>query len=298
MTTRALVLGGGGPVGIAWETGLVAGLAEKGVRLADADLIVGTSAGSMVGAQLALGRSAESMLASQRALGEQVKKSASESGDAGPGSASTGQLQPLFEMMQKAMTGEGDGNALRREIGAFALAAKTMPEEQWLGTFGFLLGAEWPEKRFIATAVDAESGEFIAWERGGAAELGRAVASSCTVPGIFPPVAIAGRRYIDGGMRSATNADLAAGHDVTVVVAVTAAMAAGPPAERSRAALEKELDVVRAKGAVALIVPDAASIEAFGPNLMDGTRRSGAADAGYAQGLAAAQEIAQTWSSD
>ena len=53
---RALVLSGGGPVGIAWQSGLTVGLAEQGVQLRDADLIVGTSAGSVVGAQIALGR--------------------------------------------------------------------------------------------------------------------------------------------------------------------------------------------------------------------------------------------------
>lgn len=62
--TRALVLGGGGPVGIAWESGLVAGLAEEGIDAGQADLIVGTSAGSAVGAQLAMGRTPQQMYAS------------------------------------------------------------------------------------------------------------------------------------------------------------------------------------------------------------------------------------------
>src|SRR5271154_1068147 len=63
MQTRALVLGGGGPVGIAWESGVLAGMAECGVDLAQADLICGTSAGSFVGAQLALGHTAASLVA-------------------------------------------------------------------------------------------------------------------------------------------------------------------------------------------------------------------------------------------
>ena len=292
MTTRALVLGGGGPVGIAWETGFIGGLASCGVLLSEAELIIGTSAGSMVGAQLALGRSPESMLASQRALGEQTRKAASETGDAGPGSASMAELQPLFERMQKVMSGEGDAEALRREIGAFALAAKTMPEEQWLGTFGFLLGAEWPEKRFVATAVDAEDGSFKMWDRDSGLELGRAVASSCTVPGIFPPVLINGRRYIDGGMRSATNADLAAGYGKVVVVAVTAG--ANVP-ERLRAGLDRELEKIRESGEAELIVPGQPSVEAFGPNLMDGSRRSAAVEAGFEQGITEAPRLSAWW---
>ena len=68
--TRALVLGGGGPVGVAWEVGLIAGLEQEGVRLADADLFVGTSAGSIVGAMLALGRPTAELLATQHVIAD------------------------------------------------------------------------------------------------------------------------------------------------------------------------------------------------------------------------------------
>ena len=70
MTTKALVLGGGGPVGIAWETGLLAGLAEGGIDLSHADYILGTSAGAFVGAQLAMGRSPAKLVATILARGK------------------------------------------------------------------------------------------------------------------------------------------------------------------------------------------------------------------------------------
>jgi len=297
MVSRALVLGGGGPVGIAWETGLLAGLEERGVDLARADLIVGTSAGAMVGAQLALGRSPQSMLASQRALAEQSRRGAASGESGGPGSAPAARLQPLMQFMERlAAADEAAARQVRAEIGAFALQADTMPEAQWLATFGFLRGAEWPPKRFIATAVDAEDGSFVAWEQSAGVPLGLAVASSCTVPGVFPPVLINGRRYIDGGMRSATNADLASGFDRVVVVAVTAAMAPTNAGDRYRRSLEREVAALHDGGSqVAVIVPDAASVEAFGPNLMDGTRRAGAVEAGYAQGKLTAEVLARGW---
>jgi NTE family protein len=296
MPTRALVLGGGGPVGVAWETGLVAALAENGVDLAAADLVIGTSAGSIVGAQLALGRSPAAMLESQRVLAAQSPAPTSaaavqsEAGEAGrPGAPD---LTPLMQFMARLVSGEADTLELRREIGAFALKAKTMPEQPWLASFGYLSEAGWPEKRFIATAVDAEDGSFVAWERDSGADLGRAVAASCTVPGIFPPVLINGRRYIDGGMRSATNADLAKGFERVVVVAVTAGMGG----EAFRRPLDGELEALRASGSeVVLVVPDAASIEAFGPNLMDFSRRAAASDAGYRQGTVEAARLAPAW---
>jgi len=127
----------------------------------------------------------------------------------------------------------------------------------------------------------------------GRVPLSRAIASSCSVPGIYPPITINGRRYIDGGMRSGTNADLAEGYDNVLVVVVSAGIP-GPRADASQKRLESELDVLRKSGSnVSVISPDAASIEAFGENLMDFRRRAGAADAGLAQGRDTASQI--TW---
>ena len=289
--TRALVLGGGGPVGIAWESGLAAGLAEGGVNIGEADLIIGTSAGSAVGAQLAMGRSPQQMYAAV----------AADSGNTRPGPtrANTGSggappnLAPLMEMMQKAGRGEVPAEDIRKEIGAFALAAQTMGEEDFIATFGRMLASSegWPEKKYMCTAVDAVDGTFVTWSNDSGVPLGRAIASSCSVPGVYPPITINGRRYIDGGMRSGTNADLAKGHDSVIIVAVTTGVE-GPMADVSKKRLDGEMATLKESGsAVALVTPDAASREAFGLNLMDFTRRAGAAEAGLAQGRAEAAAL-------
>src|SRR4029077_19401592 len=82
-----------------------------------------------------------------------------------------------------------------------------------------LARSEWPEQRLVITAVDAESGEPRAFDRDSGGGLIDAVAASCARPLVWPPITIGGRRYIDGGVRSATNADLAAGCDRVVVLA-------------------------------------------------------------------------------
>jgi NTE family protein len=294
MTTRALVLGGGGPVGIAWEAGLLAGLARGGVDLGVADLIVGTSAGSFVGSQLAMGRKAEDLAAAIVREADRPRPAAS--GEARPAPSVTW----LFEKMQEARDGRRDPKAVRAEIGALALAAPTMSEEDFIRSFGRSLSEladhAWPERGFACTAVDAETGEFVVWNAAAKVGLARAVASSCSVPGIFPPIALGGRRYIDGGMRSATNADVARGHDLTIVVALRLAAAANPAVEATRVQLDEEMAVLREGGGRAeLILPDEASTAAFGPNLMDASHRPAAARAGVAQGEAMAESLRETW---
>ena len=289
--TRALVLGGGGPVGIAWETGLAAGLAENGINFGDADLIVGTSAGSAVGAQLAMGRSPQQMYAAVAAdAGNSSPGPTRQNTGAGGGAPN---LMPFMELMQKAARADSDPEQIRREIGAFALGAKTMSEEDFIATFGRMLASaeSWPAKRYTCTAVDAETGEFQPWDNDSGVPLSRAVASSCSVPGIYPPITINGRRYMDGGMRSATNADLAKGYDNVILVVVTAG-GVGPMADASRKRIDAEVAVLRESGSnVSVISPDAASLEAFGINLMDFTRRAGAAEAGLAQGRGEAARV-------
>jgi NTE family protein len=283
MTTRALVLGGGGPVGVAWETGLAAGLADEGIDLSRADLIVGTSAGSIVGSQLALGRSPQEMLARQQEIG------------AGGGIRQRSQdVTPLIAKFRELLSKDLSPEAYRRELGAFALSADTIPEDEWFPTFGEQLDTEsWPD-RFICTAIDTADGAFAMWDKGSGVNLRRAIASSCAVPGIFAPVTINGRRYMDGGMRTTTNADLAKGYERVVVVAIAGMTATSNPyAERLRRRLDAELDELRASGAkkVVLIVPDEATVEIAGPNLMDPSRRAELSAAGQRQGRAEAPRL-------
>jgi NTE family protein len=295
MPKQALVLGGGGPVGIAWESGLLAGLAEAGLDLSQAGFIVGTSAGSVVGAQLAMGR-APSALAEPFLSADQAQQPPSPSqllGSAPP------DLATLIGKMQDAMSGAVPAEQARADIGAWALQVKTMSEDEFIASFGHAIrdypeGA-WPD-RFACTAVDTADGSFMLWNRESGVSLARAVASSCSVPGIYPPVTIRGRRYMDGGMRSANNADIVKGYDVVLVVSPTAGAAASPMAELFLRRMQAELDTVRATGSrVELIAPDAASMGAFGLNLMDFTRRPAAAKAGFSQGKTAAAKLQPLW---
>lgn len=285
MTTRAVVLGGGGPVGIAWEAGLIAGLAQAGVRLGDAEQIHGTSAGAAVGALLALGWSPEQLLGALATLGSLAA--------APPPAAGA----PSFmEIMQRAATGGGTREAALAEVGALALTAQTMSEDAYLANFAGTLGqAQWPERRFACVAVDTASGVAATWDNNSGVALARAVASSTAVPGVFPPITINGRRYMDGGVRSSTNADLALGAALVLIVAIP--IGSDPATlEAARAQREREMDVLRAAGAsVTLIMPDAASLEAMGADLMDAGRALGAVGAAIAQGANEAAALRDGW---
>jgi NTE family protein len=295
MATRALVLSGGGPIGIAWESGIAAGLADAGVMLGDADFTLGTSAGSFVGAQLASGRDPRTLVAAQLARAEGGARSGSENRAPAP------DLTGLMTQMMKLYTSDDPPEQARTEIGAFALAAQTMSEEAFINTFG-RMPEEWPQHRFACTAVDTADGAFQVWDNDSGVPLPRAVASSCSVPGVYPPITINGRRYMDGGMRSGTNADLAKGYERVLVVIVRAGAASAAPAggvnmaEISQKRIEGELQVLRDSGsAVELLVPDAGSAEAMGINLMSFSARGAAVENGIRQGRLEAERLRDFW---
>ncbi|MBX7070494.1 MAG: patatin-like phospholipase family protein, partial [Microthrixaceae bacterium] len=215
---RAVVLGGGGPVGVAWELGLAAGLASGGVDLTSADLVVGTSAGSLTGAMLTSGDDPAHLVAEIEAL------FSGGLGDSGADQVPEAALAEFMEMTF-AWGSIGDDPEAKaehtRKIGAFARAATTISEDAFVGAIGSVMaGRPWPAP-FACTAVDTETGEFTVWDASTSVPIERAVASSCSVPGVYPPITIGGARYMDGGARSALNADLAAGYDVAIVVSVT-----------------------------------------------------------------------------
>lgn len=296
MAGSALVLGGGGPVGIAWECGLIAGLARAGVRLAQADLIMGTSAGSFVGARLALSDDPADL--AKPILAEAARTAAV--ADGGRDQAPPADTGPLMRLLSGEGAEGASSQELRQRIGAFALEARTMNETSFIASFGkrfaSLPETLWPERNYACTAVDADTGEFVLWTRDSAVGLTRAVASSCSVPGVYPPVTLNGRRYIDGGMRSGTNADLATGYERVVVIALRVG-ASGPAAERAAAKLASEVGALEAQGAqVRVVAPDAESQEVLGQNLMDFRRRPAAAQAGLDQATREAEALAAFWS--
>jgi NTE family protein len=273
----ALVLGGGGVVGIAWETGVLAGLRQAGLDLSKVDLIVGTSAGSVVGAQVATGCDLDELYA--RVI---------QPPDPAVERAPAVDIAAFTQAYQEAAPNGVMTQAARARLGALALAATHTPTEaSRLETIQARLPIHvWPDRRLLVTAVDALDGGFVVWDKSAGVPLPLAVASSCAVPLIYPPMTINGRRYLDGGVRSATNADLAQGCDGVIILAV---MARQPGLA---APVEAEAGRLRANGnRVEIIVPDDAAMQAFGPNLLDPASRVAAAQAGFAQAAPAAATL-------
>ncbi|HEY3468555.1 MAG TPA: patatin-like phospholipase family protein [Amycolatopsis sp.] len=273
MGGQALVLGGGGVAGIAWTTGLLAGLAEHGQDLTGADLLVGTSAGSVVAAQVTSGVPLDELFARQADPARQTAEI--------PANIDFEKFAADFG---GAVTGSADPAEVRRAVGKLALAAETVSEVDRRAVIEARLPShDWPEQRLVIVAVDAETGEPRKFDRASGVSLVDAVAASCAVPGVWPAVTIDGRRYVDGGVRSAENADYASG---CTRVTVLAPLGVDGPLPMEKPLLEV-LDDLRAAGAeVALVTPDEASVAAIGENPLDPSVRTPAAEAGRAQGAA------------
>jgi NTE family protein len=277
MTRRALVLGGGGITGIAWEWGVLAGLADAGVRLGDADLVVGTSAGSVVGAQVAHG------------LDPRERYEAQLTPPDGEIAAVLG--RGLMLRFAFAMIGSRTPQRVRQRMGRLAThtATKDSEADRIAVIESRLPVKEWPERRLLITAVDTETGGFRAFDRDAGVPLVMAVAASCAVPGVWPPVTINGRRYMDGGVRSSANADLAAGYDRVVVLApIPGGFASVPSAAAQVTQLSRD-------GAATLVVPDPAALKAFGGNVLDPAARAAAARAGLAQAPSVVDAVRRVW---
>jgi NTE family protein len=245
---HALVFSGGGPVGYAWMAGLVAGLLDHHIDLSRAQRIVGTSAGSMVGAQLALGMDVAAFLANlmttlmagsnrQSALNTYV-------------SALTGLGNVRAEFVNAACAANPD--EARAAIGHKALEATTIGEDAFLTmpVYSVLAGKEWPPS-FCTTSVSTTTGQLAVWSRDSHVDLAKAVAASSSIPGASPPVTLNGDRYMDGGVLSGLNADLAAGARLVLVVSC---FSLTPPADadanlqRWYEGFSQELDAITAAG--------------------------------------------------
>ncbi|MFD0065925.1 patatin-like phospholipase family protein [Streptomyces sp. NPDC056690] len=278
MAGRALVLGGGGLSGIGWISGILHGLAEAGADLWDADTVIGTSAGSVVGAQLTSGRLTPAELY-ERQLAAPVGEIAGHLGAAATLRHARAALS--------SRTPEDFG----RKVGHIALAADTPDEATRRAVIaGRLVSHSWPERPFLVTAVRATTGEFRVLDGGSGVGLVDAVAASCAVPGVWPPVTFEDGRWIDGGVRSPANAHLAEGHDRIVIIAPIAA--GGGTLESARAQAER----LTAGGArVTLITPSRTTRKAMGHNSLDPAHRAPSARAGREQAQAHAAAVAETW---
>jgi NTE family protein len=167
-----------------------------------------------------------------------------------------------------------------------------VPEEERIEVIASRLpSTEWPERQLLVTGVDAATGEFVTWDRDSGVPLVSAVAASCAVPVIWPTVTIGGRRFMDGGVRSGTNADLAAGSESVVVLAPMPDVPTFPGT-----GLAAELASLGGGVRTAVVHPDEAAGLAIGPNVLDPARRSAAAEAGRLQGEGLADVLRDVWS--
>jgi NTE family protein len=275
--TRGVVLGGGGIAGVAWEAGVVLGLRRAGVDLSLADVIVGTSAGSIVGSHVAFGTDLQALAAMTPAPAE---------GEAAAVPAVS--LEVILSALAPLFDQELDPVEARRRVGAAARAAGG-DEQPYITRIASLLPAtdHWPQRRLLITAVDAESGEPVAWHSGSGVRLDRAVAASCAVPAVYPPVTIGGRRYMDGGIRSATNADLAAGSSAVVVLNAIGHLTPREPLQTELAAL--------GTAATLVIAPDEAAAAVMGTNLLDAAIAGPALEAGLTQAISYAEPARAIW---
>ena len=272
---RAVVFSGGGVSGIAWMLGLIAGLRRRDVDLAAADLIVGTSAGACVGAVLATG-TLEQAVERQRLADSReivvpfdpatyfatVTRLEADAPDSRTGLLRIANMDPLAETVSKAE---------RR-----AVIADRLPVH------------DWPRKRLLVTAVDAQQGELVTFDRDSGVDLVDAVNASCALPGVWPTASIDGRQYVDGGIRSPTNADLAKGHDSVVIVIPI------PLNAYVRERLDRETAALSLSD-VHIVAADDASLSAQGANAMDPARRGAALDAGLAQAEREIDSLPDAW---
>jgi NTE family protein len=274
-SSRALVLAGGGVSGIAWMLGLIDGLRRRDVDLGTADLIVGTSAGACVGAAVATGALEQAVEQQRQADSSEVMvpfdpatyfatltRLEAESPDPRSGLLRIANIDPLGPTISAAE---------RRAVIAVRLPVH-----------------DWPRKRLLVTAIDAQEGELVTFDRESGVDLVDAVTASCALPGVWPTATVDGRRYVDGGIRSPTNADLAGGHDIVVIVI---------PIQLNDYFRERLDAETRTLGSadVHVVAADNASLAAQGPNAMDPARRSVALEAGLAQAEREIDALPDDW---
>ena len=277
-TKRALVLAGGGLAGIAWETGVLRGIADESPETAEAlleaDVLVGTSAGSTVAAQLSSGLGLDALFDRQTA-------------------ASTAELTPsvgideITDLFLAAMlTPNTTQTEKLQKIGAVALSTATVSEAVRREVIAHRLPSHaWPQRVLRISAIDTATGELVTFDNNSGVGLVDAVAASCAVPGVWPPVTIGDRRYMDGGVGSSVNMALASDCDVAVVLVPSGRSTPSPFGDGAG----EEVDGFAGSFGV---FADDESLAAFGPNPLDPACRTPSALAGRAQGRRVAAAVA------
>ncbi|ALG08296.1 hypothetical protein AOZ06_16500 [Kibdelosporangium phytohabitans] len=260
---------------------MIAGLAGAGVDLSAADLVIGTSGGAAAAVELAGG-------GDPRGLIGFMMKPPRQTGEPGVRGTATGFSQVLRELIGSGL----GGPEIRARLGAFARSAETVSQAECLRVVkGYLTVHQWPASRVVIAAVDVDSGELTAFSRDSGVPLVDAVAASCAVPGIYPPITIGDRDYFDGMVRSPVNAELAAGCDRVVVLAPIPEIRGLPGA-----ALPDQLGPIEAAGGRTLLLsPDQRARALMGRETMDLSRRPEITQAGLDHGARVAAELAEFW---
>lgn len=284
---RALVLGGGGLWFVAWQVAYLHELGERGVPVASATRVVGTSAGSLVASIVSAGH-LRRVAAEVDFLAKVPRLVGALAGDGG-----------LHESQQRALLAFGAATDAEprtiRAIGHAALAAQAPPPERSRRSMRAVLAMRrWPEA-LHTTAVDAFTGERLVVTHESGLSVARAAAASSAVPGIFSPQPLHDRRAMDGGVSgTGLHADLAAGAGVALVVSLAAHAPADAPAGMTQAvgSQEREVAALAAAGTTVLLRgPAHFDLEA----LMDPAEVAAARADGAAQAVADADEIAAAW---
>jgi NTE family protein len=273
MPSAALVLSGGGLLGVGWELGVLRGLQDGGVAMGRFELVIGTSAGAVSGAFAASGAPLEAV----SPVAERDRQFAAMVEQMNPDV-----MGPVFAAL---MSGGEPDQGRRAQLGAIARQTQISEDLAIEVMRQYLPDVPWPRPLVIA-AVDVDDGALVSWGVDAGVSLVHAAAASSAIPGIFPPITIAGRRYMDGAIRSPTSADLAAGSDVLVIVA-----APSRSEQTDRQIAAETAEVRAAGGTIVEIRPDVESGLAFGPNAMDSSRQPLVYTAGRRQGRAAANDV-------
>jgi NTE family protein len=279
---KTLVLGGGGLAGLGWFAGLIYGMSVNGVDLRNADRMIGTSAGSATAAQLRSAQTLERLYARQsdpELIADEVP----------PDMAAMAELMAAFPKLQAIP----DHRERMRAVGQMAMKAKSVPPQERRAMIERRLSEHvWPKAPLTITAVDIETGELVAFDSASGVSLVDSVSASCAVPGVWPAVEIGGRRYMDGGVYTVDNAQLAVGAERVIIASPFGSISPAPAGYH----LNDAVAALEAGGSKVLVIaPDAPSRTAMGSNPLDPDVRRPSAVAGFLQGQRSAKDAATFW---
>ena len=297
MSERALVLGGGGASGNAWSIGVITGLFDAGLDVTEADLIIGTSAGSTVAAQITSTTRPTELLAAILAAVPQPR-----TGPAGSdaGRAPIGPAANHMERTGAIIAAAKDAADMRRRMGAAALemdgASDGSAQAQWRATVAARLPSQrWPQQPMLITAVDADTGEPVVFDRHSGVELADAVAASWPMASASP---LQYRRQPIHRRRLPSRRECRSGSRIRAGAGNFTTRRQNTETVRLGTHLAAQADELRARGSrVETIFPDSDSQNALGVgmNMMDLSTRPPAARAGYDQGRALAGQLTEFW---